>query len=249
MFNKRIKHAAALALLGVTTACGDLGPTGPSFANDLTLMAASELKLQDGRLALTWIDPLEESVSVTRTVGRWGGLIEMGTPGLRLWIPPFALDDDLEITMSARQGEDVAFDFQPHGTQFNYDIWVSIDLTKVLDGNVLIEQLTQCSEATAESGQTSAGAKGKKGGSSWSWRGGKSGKKNSGSDGATQTDTTGTDCSFSWLERVNGLDGVYLDPNFSGTGAQALQDFEVWVFMNRWLTFKTDHFSGYALAM
>lgn len=236
MLTKNIRNVITLALLGVLTACGELGPTAPNL-DDVPLQATEDLEFQDGRLALTWLEPLKKEVSVTQTMGLWGGTIELKKPGLRLWVPPYALAEDLEITMSARAGEDVAFDFGPHGTKFRSDVWVSIDLTKVSNGKAMLEELSECSEPTSNETEKSKSS-GKTGSGSWgNW-----------SSWNTTGSITNT-CSYSWFKKLSGLDGVYMDPNATDDLAEALENFEVWVWGDRWLTFKTDHFSGYALAM
>lgn len=246
MSMKNMKRAVAFALLGMIVACGDLGPASPGLTDHVALGAAFDLEFKDGRLALTWLKPLEEELSITQTLTAWGGTLELETAGLRLRVPPFALSEEVELTMSARAGEDVAFDFRPHGTSFRSPVWVSIDLTKVRGGETLLQQLGQCAEPDDAEGGASASAK-KGSAQGWWTKGSKGGSVDS--SNSETTEANAPDCEFSWMERVSGVDGVYMDPDVTDDVAEALEDFEVWIWGDRWLTFTTDHFSGYALAM
>lgn len=290
MFRIYSKTLAAVVLLGAMAGCSDLYPTAEASRADLPLVGAADFEFEDGRLALTWLKPLERNTSVTQTIGRWGGLLRMTDPGLNLWVPPGALDGDLDITMAARAGENVVFDLQPHGTQFNRDVWISIDLSKVLNGKELVSELRAC---LPPSNTPTAGA-GDAGPGFSAWLQGstdkKSKKKDKGkkksksddsddddsdddssadsdssgdsdddssdtsdsddaTDSATEQDDDATTCKFAWFESLKGLDGVYLDSSVESSLAKSLEDFEVWLWLDGWLTFKTDHFSGYALAM
>lgn len=275
---------SAAVLLGALAGCTDLYPTAEAARADLPLAGAADLEFEDGRLALQWLDPLARDVSATHRIGPWGGLLTMREPGLNLWVPLGALSSDLDITMTARAGEDVLFDLEPHGTQFNHDVWISIDLSKVLDGKQLVDRLRTClppGHAPATVGANDAGqiippawlqaSNGKEKKEAKKQQSESESQSNGGSDGGSSSSDDSNDssdagdpaqqdnvtdsanappaCTFAWFEGLEGLDGVYLDSSVETSLARALEDFEVWLWPDGWLTFKTDHFSGYALAM
>lgn len=62
--------------------------------------------------------PLADDVIVSKVIGTTGGVIEIPTAGLRLTIPPKALEHPTEISVKAHAGKLVAYSFQPHGTRF-----------------------------------------------------------------------------------------------------------------------------------
>jgi hypothetical protein len=144
MIHSMVKGSAVIALLAVTAACGDTEPLGPRLGQELPLAGASEIAFADGRLVLNWLEPLAEDMSVEQTVGRAGGRLQLDVPGLRMHIGRNALKQDVDITMTARQGKAVAFDFAPHGTQFRGWIEVGIDLRNVANGKQLIDRFSNC---------------------------------------------------------------------------------------------------------
>lgn len=79
--------------------------------------------------------------SVTVTVGQEGGDVA-GPAGVGLSIPPGALDEDVEITVSVTTSgyealpavsEGAVFSFEPHGLTFNVPVTISIPHTGVPD--------------------------------------------------------------------------------------------------------------------
>ena len=77
--------------------------------------------------------------SVTVTVGQEGADVE-GPSGVELSIPPGALDEDVEITISVPSSgfevlpavaDSVVFAFEPHGLQFNIPVTISIPHTSL----------------------------------------------------------------------------------------------------------------------
>jgi hypothetical protein len=138
---KRITRASAAfaALIGALAlslaACtADVAPTAPRApdviaasqpANDLLGL---DLDLGDtvsglgetvsGVLSSLTVFPCETPAygSVTRAIGREGGLITVGPHSL--YIPPGALQDRVSITATAKAGSQVKVDFQPEGLRF-----------------------------------------------------------------------------------------------------------------------------------
>jgi hypothetical protein len=63
--------------------------------------------------------PLSQPITVRKTIGRAGGSLSIQEAGVTVIVPYGALDRDTEITMTARAGYLLAYDFEPHGVTFN----------------------------------------------------------------------------------------------------------------------------------
>ena len=63
--------------------------------------------------------PLSQPITVRKTIGRAGGSLSIPEAGISVIVPYGALDQDTEITMTARAGYLLAYDFAPHGVTFN----------------------------------------------------------------------------------------------------------------------------------
>lgn len=63
--------------------------------------------------------PLTESVTITRTVGYDGGRIEVPGTGLTIIVPRGAVYSNTRITITALAGDQVAYEFGPHGLTFH----------------------------------------------------------------------------------------------------------------------------------
>jgi len=62
--------------------------------------------------------PLASPITVRKTIGRAGGTLSIPAAGVSVVVPAGALDEDTEITMTARAGYLLAYDFEPHGVTF-----------------------------------------------------------------------------------------------------------------------------------
>jgi hypothetical protein len=63
--------------------------------------------------------PLPQPNTVRKNIGRSGGVLAIPAAGVTVVVPPGALNGDTEITMTARAGSLLAYDFEPHGVTFN----------------------------------------------------------------------------------------------------------------------------------
>jgi hypothetical protein len=89
---------------------GLLGGTVGTLTNTLGLTSAN------GILRTT---PLAYPITVSKTIGRSGGVLSIPAAGVSVFVPAGALNDDTQITMTARAGYLLAYDFAPHGVAFN----------------------------------------------------------------------------------------------------------------------------------
>jgi hypothetical protein len=96
--------APAQDLLG-----GLLGGTVGALTNTLGLTSAN---------GILRTKPLPNPITVTKTIGRSGGVLSIPAAGVTVIVPAGALDADTRITMTARAGSLLAYDFAPHGVAF-----------------------------------------------------------------------------------------------------------------------------------
>ena len=226
---KRGLGTAALALSLVTAACDD-SFTGPDLGGTEAVAfqgPSSNLTTSTGESVLTWSEPLTETVTVTERVGKRGG--KLAIEGLiYLEVPSGALSEFTELTMTAFSGEDVAFKFGPHGTHFNTPVSIWVDLCAI-----------EGFRTTTLSGEGDQGDS-------------TSTKKGKGKSSTPKAD----DCQLWWEDLQDDESGPSLDVDglvsvyFTNTGpvVETLDIIDVELQLGRYLVFKTDHFSGYALA-
>ena len=128
----------ALALLVVVAGC-DRGVTAPvaapsgASANQLILSSPTIVTVAQRNT------PLAAPLSASATIGILGGQITIPGAGLKVVVPPFALTSSKYITVTALAGNQVAYEFQPHGIQFLAPVLVSQNLvgTNAYTGGLL----------------------------------------------------------------------------------------------------------------
>ncbi|MBC8088474.1 MAG: hypothetical protein H7Z40_14495 [Phycisphaerae bacterium] len=124
----------AVAALVLTTACSD-SLTAPTQAPEVTPQNGLISDVLGGVTGLLMpakaltrdvaIKPITRSFTFTRS----GGKIEIPEAGLRVDIPSDAIPGNtLTITVNVLPGKSVAYDFQPHGTQFRKPLEFRQDL-------------------------------------------------------------------------------------------------------------------------
>jgi hypothetical protein len=119
------RRLAALALGVVTLAsCAGDAPTsaprlqssGPATSLTGTLLGlTSSLLAVDGLQRTT---PLAAPITVSKAIGSAGGTLSIPAAGVTVVVPRGALAKTTTITMTARAGSLVAYDFAPHGITF-----------------------------------------------------------------------------------------------------------------------------------
>lgn len=77
--------------------------------------------------------------SVSATIGAFGGVLNLPGAGLRVIVPPFAVSSPTLMTVSAVAGNQVAYEFEPHGINFLVPLVVTQNLvgTSALSGGLL----------------------------------------------------------------------------------------------------------------
>ena len=86
---------------------------------------------------------LPYDVSVSADIGTQGGEINIKEAGGKIDFPPGALRERTHITMTAKAGWNVAYEFEPHGISFDKPVKVQQDLKYTLaDGGKNAKNLT-----------------------------------------------------------------------------------------------------------
>jgi hypothetical protein len=78
---------------------------------------------------LTRDEPLTSDEVVSRYIGPWGGTIRLPRAGLTVTVPRGALDRYTRITVKAPAGDLMAYEFLPHGTQFERPVTVAQEVS------------------------------------------------------------------------------------------------------------------------
>jgi hypothetical protein len=81
---------------------------------------------------------LRNDVTVSKTIGVLGGTITVPEAGLTIVVPPLAVAKSTPFRITARAGDAVAYEFEPHGTKFTLPLVVTQNLRNVkVDKNLL----------------------------------------------------------------------------------------------------------------
>jgi hypothetical protein len=95
------------------------GPTDPSLTNVAHTGSVTHTQLKQSRdadtvRALKRLTPLATELSASAVIGPEGGTIAIPEAGGAVFFPEGALSEATIITMTARAGYDVAYEFEPH---------------------------------------------------------------------------------------------------------------------------------------
>lgn len=137
--NGRSRTARTLTLLasvvatGVLAACSSDSVAGPNVSARDGLLSSTIGLVTNTLSAVTGLlrskalaQPVTRSVLVTRSNG---GSLRLPETGLTLTIPAGAIPrDTMTITVTALAGKAVAYEFEPHGTQFSKPLTFTQDL-------------------------------------------------------------------------------------------------------------------------
>lgn len=125
-----------LASLAVVASCdrGVTAPVASSGPANQTLLGSPTTVTVVQRNA-----PLPAPLTASAVFGVLGGTLNIPGAGLKVVIPPFALTSAKRITVTAVAGSQVAYEFQPHGTQFLVPLLVTQNLngTNAVSGGLL----------------------------------------------------------------------------------------------------------------
>lgn len=138
--HKRLAGAVltAMATAMVFAACRDAGVTAPVAT---TARSASLLGLTSVA-PITRSTPLANDVTWSFTVGSGGGTSSNSTVGLTVSVPAGAIDAPTTITVTALKGAEVAYQFEPHGLQFERKLTLTQKLQGTSAGSQLLPLLS-----------------------------------------------------------------------------------------------------------
>ncbi len=122
----------ALASLGVA-GCATDSPTAPAMPDESAPVMATATDTVGGLLqknALTRTTALTRDITVTALIGREGGYLRIPEAGFDLAVPKGAVSEPTKFTVTALRGNLVAYEFGPHGLEFNVPLRARQDLAK-----------------------------------------------------------------------------------------------------------------------
>jgi hypothetical protein len=131
--NKRVCERGITALLigFALSSCSDSSaPVQPG--SDATRLISGPTRMD----VVTWDTPITTSQSASAVIGVLGGQIRIPGLGLTVTVPALALTTPTTITVTAVPGSVVAYEFEPHGLQFN----VPLVVTQRLSGTSASQQ-------------------------------------------------------------------------------------------------------------
>lgn len=125
--HKTWRHFRLLALAALA-ACGVDRPTEP-----VTLAPATPNQSLVGTLtALRPLQrrvPLRTDITVSAVIGAAGGTLAIPSAGFELRVPPGAVNAPTNFSVTALEGQAVAYEFEPHGVTFNRELRATQDLS------------------------------------------------------------------------------------------------------------------------
>lgn len=138
MTRKFLATLGVILALGVSHACGSdkaLAPTGQSSHGSTDLSRRSRVDFGIDPAVQTVVALkrslyLAQDVSQTAVIGPAGGTIRIAAAGVTVEFPPGAVRARTSVTMTAKAGWDVAYEFAPHGITFAAPVMVQQDLTR-----------------------------------------------------------------------------------------------------------------------
>jgi hypothetical protein len=124
--NPRIRHwALAMAAACAAAACGDRMPTELAVASSSRPTLANTEEVVE---LLKRTEPLQKSLTATGVIGPHGGRIHIKDAGVRVDFPRGAVVVPTRISVTALRGDNVAYQFEPHGIVFNAPVTVRQEL-------------------------------------------------------------------------------------------------------------------------
>jgi hypothetical protein len=121
---------SAVVLAGLT-ACAIADSTDPTASPVRGSAASAALDgkpAKGGDKVLRRDTRIKRDVSVTRVIGAAGGLLWVEDAGLALVVPAGALRNSVAITVVARKGDQLVYEFLPHGLTFARPVLVMQDI-------------------------------------------------------------------------------------------------------------------------
>lgn len=129
--------AAAIGATITLAACGatdSTSPTPPAIQSAPTDASSNLLGTLLGApqtiTPLKRNTPLAAPITVSKKIGILGGTIAIPQAGIAIVVPPLAVSSNKTITVTAMAGDNVAYEFEPHGLKFTLPLVVTQDVSK-----------------------------------------------------------------------------------------------------------------------
>jgi hypothetical protein len=113
-----VRYAASAVVLGATLYGCSSDEAGPSAPAMHTAPRLTTGELTQTAAVLTRLKPLAKDLAVSKVIDQKGGTLDLPGTGLKVIVPANAIAGKTTFTVTAYAGRLVAYDFQPHGTQF-----------------------------------------------------------------------------------------------------------------------------------
>lgn len=123
-----ILSAAVLAGLTACAIADSTAPTAAPLTGESAVAARDADKGGPGDKVLRRDKRIKRELSVTRSIGSNGGYLWLEEAGIALVVPPNALDRPVAITVIARKGDQLLYEFLPHGLEFARPVLVMQDI-------------------------------------------------------------------------------------------------------------------------
>jgi hypothetical protein len=158
--------ALAMAVVAcAVSACGDQMPTDTTVASSARPNYASA---DDVVGLLKRTEPLRDNLTATGTIGPRGGHLQIKGAGFRIDFPRGAVLVPTRITVTALRGDNVAYQFEPHGLVFSAPVTIRQELRQTaawktpladeLQGSYFERLVVDASETFARSKEKRAGS-------------------------------------------------------------------------------------------
>ncbi len=126
-----LPFAVLVGLWSCTDSPTDVGPAAPLGNLSSTFFQSAPAP---GFSAHHWRDSRESQMTVTRSIGAEGGVIEFRELGASIVFPKGALSETTTIEARAIGGSVVAFEFSPHDVTFDVPVQIRIDARMLAPG-------------------------------------------------------------------------------------------------------------------
>jgi hypothetical protein len=130
----RMRSFLLLSAILAASACGDrelTTPTPPAVGSTApSVQAATQSRIVAAVRILKRTKALKTAVTTSALIGPAGGRLSIPEAGVEVDFAPGAVDKATRITLTATEGTDVAYEFQPHGLKFSALVVVRQDLKK-----------------------------------------------------------------------------------------------------------------------
>ncbi len=117
--NTRIWRSILFALSAIGLGACVEAPTAPKVQSDPSLLITESITGLFTKTGLKRTTPLAKDITVSTVIDSKGGVITIPAAGFELTIPAKAVKTRTKFTVTAIKGPLVAYEFGPHGIQFD----------------------------------------------------------------------------------------------------------------------------------